>query len=207
MTTQREYWDEYFKSKSSKEPMQDDWLIPYLSLLKSSNKIIDLGCGDGADTFFLCKQGIDLIACDFSAQALKRIKKRCPEIKTMCFDMEKGLPFEDNSIDIIISDLSLHYFNWEPTVNIVKEILRVNTPNGYLLGRVNSIKDINFGAMKGAEIERNYYYFNKCLKRFFNPNDIRNLFGEWEEIFLEEKSTNKCGVTKIVWEFCFKNKK
>ena len=52
--------------------------------------------------------------------------------------------FEDESIEVIIADLSLHYFNDETTKNIVKEIKRVLKCNGYLIARVNSVNDSNF---------------------------------------------------------------
>jgi SAM-dependent methyltransferase len=67
-------------------------------------------------------------------------------------DISKTLPFKDESIGLIIADLSLHYFDNETTKNIVNEIRRVLKHNGCLIGRVNSINDFNFGAGSGKEI-------------------------------------------------------
>lgn len=66
--------------------------------------------------------------------------------------MTKGLPFDDNFTDIIISDLSMHYFTKQKTCEILKEMKRVLKPNGILLFRVNSVKDVNHGAGEGTEI-------------------------------------------------------
>ena len=43
--------------------------------------------------------------------------------------MSKGLPFADNLTNIIISDLSLHYFTEQKTFEILEEIKRVLKPN------------------------------------------------------------------------------
>ena len=40
--------------------------------------------------------------------------------------------FENNYTDLIIADLSLHYFSDKDTKRIIKEIKRVLKPNGYL---------------------------------------------------------------------------
>ena len=65
-----------------------------------------------------------------------------PNIKAMLFDMSDGLPFNDNSKNIIIADLCLHYFDLSKTKYIFSEIYRVLKENGYLIARVNSFNDI-----------------------------------------------------------------
>ncbi len=47
--------------------------------------------------------------------------------------MSKGLPFADNLTDIIISDLSLHYFTEQKTFEILEEIKRVLKPNRFIV--------------------------------------------------------------------------
>lgn len=91
--------------------------------------------------------------------------------------MSKGLPFEDNVADIIISDLSLHYFTEQKTFEILDEIKRVLKPNGLLLFRVNSVKDVNHGAGEGKEIEPHLYETTDGrYKRFFDEEDIKKFF-------------------------------
>lgn len=60
--------------------------------------------------------------------------------------MTRGLPFENNFTDLIICDLSLHYFREKTTFEILEEIKRVLKPDGILLFKVNSVKDVNHGA-------------------------------------------------------------
>lgn len=114
------------------------------------------------------------------------------------------MPFEDESIGLIIADLSLHYFNDETTKNVIKEIKRVLKPNGYLIGRVNSINDSNYGAGSGKEIEKNFYLTEEGYKRFFSEEDIRYYFKEFIIEECEEKSIMKYGNEKRAFEFVVK---
>lgn len=116
-------------------------------------------------------------------------------------DISKTFPFEDGSVEVIIADLSLHYFNGETTKNIVKEIKRVLKTNRYMIGRVNSINDLNYGAGSGEEIEKNFYLTKEGYKRFFSEDVIRNYFKEFSIEVCEEKSVMKYGNDKRAFEF------
>lgn len=113
--------------------------------------ILDLGCGTGNDSLYLTSHNKKVIACDYSSVALEDVKKFIPNASTLQIDFAKGLPFNDNSFDIIVADLSLHYFDSNTTIKIMKEVKRVLTAHGILLARVNSINDINYGAGLGEK--------------------------------------------------------
>ena len=164
-------------------------------------QIIDLGCGAGGDTLYLTERGHKIVACDYSEEALKIVNKFRPEVKTIQMDISKTLPFEEESAEIIIADLSLHYFNDETTKNIVKEIKRVLKVKGYLIGRVNSINDLNYGAGSGDEVEKNFYLTEEGYKRFFSEEDIQYYFKDFAIEECAEKSVMKYGNEKRAFEF------
>ena len=83
---------------------------------------------------------------------------------------------EKKGYSIIVADLSLHYFDSNTTIKIMKEVKRVLTAHGILLARVNSINDINYGAGLGEKIEDNYYYVDGYNKRFFTFEDAQRFF-------------------------------
>lgn len=171
------YWDEIHKKYSTCKPIYDDWLDKYsLALNKCKSPVLDLGCGLGNDTLYLVKKGFSVIACDYSSVALEQINQNIKGVKTIKLDISLPLPFEDNSFDLIIADLSLHYFDEKTTINIMKEIKRVLKPNGNLLARVNSTSDLNYGADKGKKLEDNYYFVEGYNKRFFSISDTEKFF-------------------------------
>lgn len=209
MKEQKKFWNEVYKSIEEKKPQYDLWLDKYANVLEESKDcpIIDLGCGFGNDTLYLKERGYKVDSCDFSEQALLRLNKWIDHLSAKCFDMKDGLPFENNSSRIVISDLSLHYFKWSDTQKIIEEINRVLVSDGSLLCRVNSTNDLNYGAGHGIELEKNFYDIDGKLKRFFDEGQLRKAFINWDIHYLQENQMNRYGNNKIVWEiFVRKNK-
>ena len=132
--------------------------------------------------------------------ALEWMKKLLPRSSIVQCDFLGGLPYRSNSFDLIIADSCLHYFSWDETKIIIRELHRVLTSNGSIILRVNSINDTNFGAGQGEQIEKNYYSIDGKLKRFFEEQELRQLFGEMQIIRLMEIETNRFGKTKRQWE-------
>ena len=186
----------------------DNWLETYLDIIKSCKKaVIDLGCGTGNNTLYLIERGKSVIACDFAEEAIKIVNENIPSVKTKQFDMKDNFPFDDNVTDLVIADLCLHYFSFEETKNILNKIKRILVNNGYLIFRVNSINDVNNGAMQGIEIEKHYYEVEGMKKRFFDKDDLLNFFKDFEIIELKEEIMTRYTKPKMLWKGIVKNKK
>lgn len=122
----------------------------------------------------------------------------------MNIDITKRLPFNDNEVNVIIADLSLHYFNKEQTKEIINEIKRVLAPGGHLIGRVNSANDKYHIPTDAQTLEENFYYDGKIYKKFFIQDDFQELFANFKIIFLKEKHVDRYEKPKTLWEFCIK---
>ena len=196
------YWNA-LHSRYDRESIQYDlWLQQFEPVIQQCRTpIIDLGCGSGNDTKYLIERGKRVIACDYSHQAVEQIRRNFPEVEqAMCFDMTGGLPFDDQFTDLIIADLSLHYFTENTTKFVLREIRRVLTPKGVLLLRVNALNDIHYGAGCGAEIEPHYYLTpDGRRKRFFDSDDIRRIFDEWNFLHLSQDQITRYGPPKELW--------
>ncbi len=205
-----EIWNNIHKNYDREKIKYDDWLQLFdRAIINCKTPVIDLGCGSGNDTLYLIEKGKTVIPCDYSKNAIENIKKNFPEVEQVkCFDMSKGLPFEDNLTDIIIGDLSLHYFTEQQTFQILDEIKRVLKPNGLLLFRVNSVKDVNYGAGEGKELEPHLYETDDGrYKRFFDSEDIEKFFSNWEKLYMREETLGRYGSEKILWRVAMQVKK
>ena len=76
-------WNNWAKKRFG-EPVYDNWLDKYEEILDANkdNQILDLGCGNGANTKFLLERGFKVISCDFSEEALKNINHFIPGSET-----------------------------------------------------------------------------------------------------------------------------
>lgn len=82
-------------------------------ITRKFNTIVDLGCGRGSFAKNVGPETTDeLILCESSAKLLEHCAgpKNGVRVKKMVVDEEK-LPFTPNSIDAIVSNLSLHWVN------------------------------------------------------------------------------------------------
>lgn len=205
-------WNKLHKDFSiNNKPKYDDWLDEFKDIIDNvSSEIIDLGCGvTGNNTLYLLEKGKRVLSCDFAEEALK-VVDQIEGSKTLLFDMLDEFPFEDNYTDLIIADLSLHYFSDKDTKRIIKEIKRVLKPNGYLFFRVNSINSTEYKEIisKGIlEKEKHFFFYNNMDKRFFDEEDIRCFFKDFKFILLREENMARWCPDKIIWKGVVCNEK
>lgn len=203
------FWNEtYYKdlNENKIDFIKDTWMNKYRKIICSikNKNAIDLGCGFGQDTYWLTKNGFNVISCDISSLALSKLKELFPNANTMHLDVTKGLPFESNSIGIVNANLSLHYFKMDKTKEIFENIYRLLEPGGIFIGRMNSDKN-DYVNSNFKEIEKDFYYdtINRKYIRLFNKEQFDILINKWNVIVLNEDETVRLGRKKYTWEFVF----
>ena len=196
------YWDGLHQNYTRSEIQLDDWLDRFVDIIAdSSTPILDLGCGSGNDTLYLINQGKQVISYDQSPNAIRNIQKNFPEVlDTKCFDMLDGFPFDDESFQVVIADLCLHYFREEDTFRILQGINRILRDKGHLIFRVNSMNDVNHGAGQGLEIEPHLFETSDHrLKRFFDEDDIHYFFQGFDMEYLNEEVMTRYKLEKRLY--------
>ena len=181
-------WNNWAKKRFG-NPVYDNWLDGYKKILATNKhgQILDLGCGNGADTKYLLERGFKVISCDFSQEALKNVRHFIPGSNTRKVDITKTLPFENGSFGIVIADLSLHYFNSKTTKRVLAEIKRITQLGGYLLARVLSASNFKDPETEiGQKIEENFFWEGCFGKRIFDKKDIEEYFGIFSYLSYKE---------------------
>jgi len=211
MDNYKENWNNMHKafSENPNNIMKyDDWLNQFENIIDNvKGEIIDLGCGvTGNNTLYLMEHKKEVISCDFAEEALKVIKKHIPNSKTLCFDMTEKFPFDADYTQLVIADLSIHYFSKDVTKNIINEIKRVLKSNGYLIFRVNSVNSTEYKTVQGEKLEDKFYFTKGITKRFFDKIDIEEFFYEWDIEYINEENMNRWSEDKIIWKCLVKNK-
>ena len=100
--------DEYWKEHINKNLEDDIWIDEYKKYFENKEKCLDLGCEIGQYSKKLMEYGYNVISAVISEIALKKVSEFNENIRK--FDMSEELPFENNSIDLVFANLSIHYF-------------------------------------------------------------------------------------------------
>ncbi len=197
-----EEWDRVFSRLEGGPGGKDAWLERWRKLLHLNREapVLDLGCGAGEDALLLSRWGFRVVAGDFSEKALELTSRRAPEAETKHVDLAQALPFPDAHFGAVVASLSLHYFSWSKTVEILEDVRRCLVPGGYLLARLNSANDPYYTAASKEEIGPNFYLVNGSPKRLFDRDDVVELFSNWKLEEAEERTTSRYGYEKVLWE-------
>jgi len=108
----------------------------YSAKSREDIKILEIGCGSGANLWFIAKEGFQASGIDGSRVAIDRLKKRLAQDKLKA-DLHIGdvmqLPFADNQFDCIIDCECMYANSFKDSLVIVKEANRVLKPGGKFL--------------------------------------------------------------------------
>lgn len=152
-----------------------------------SGKILELGAGQGQDSRFFASQGYCVVSTDISDSALEMNRSKNNEqpsqsIQIQKVDLTQPLPFENESFDVVYAHLSLHYFDYAHTKELILEIYRVLRKDGIFATFTNTIEDDEYG--KGVEIEKDYFLIDGVQKRYFSTSTLRALVQSHYDIVL-----------------------
>jgi len=91
------------------------------------NTILDVGCGTGALCAVLEEEGLQVTGVDPAYKMLKvaRKKTKSHSIRFVQADSKKGLPFEDDSFDLVIASYVAHGLQIEERKELYKEMSRI----------------------------------------------------------------------------------
>lgn len=182
----------------------DPWLVrwlPFVAARAASDPVLEIGCGEGADTATLVAAGQRVVAFDRSPDAVAAARRRVPEAAISCRDVREPFPVADGGTGVVIASLTLHYFPWAETEALVARIRAVLRPGGLLLCRLNGTDDHHDGASGHPEIEPDFYLVDGQPKRFFDAASIVRLFAAgWRQHACAHLVTDKYTRPKALWE-------
>lgn len=139
-------WDEIYKEARDvfqhHMVMRAQYALRYIcKRFPRDTRILDLGCGAGILTYQLAEAGYRPIAVDMSNDMLDLARERCAPFSDRCTFLQADctdMPFDDNSLDAVIS---LGMFGYFPESELaLREIKRVLTPVGVLMLSVRNRK-------------------------------------------------------------------
>ncbi len=143
MKTFDKQWNEVHETRSwGKYPAEE--LVRFMArsfppAKRSATRVLDLGCGTGANTWFLCREGFSTVAFDGAFAALPKARELCrAEIgQPMLLQADAGLlPFKDKAFDAVVEIGALASNSSKGVKAILTEISRVLKPGGRFFSSV-----------------------------------------------------------------------
>lgn len=167
-------------------------------------RVLELGCGSGADAMALATMDRIVVACDRNPAAFAECDRG--GVSFVRVDHSRPLPFRGASFDAVVAALSLHYLPWDETLAAFAEVRRVLRPGGVFVFQVNASDDVNFGANGGVEVAPGFRHYEHQphgdgYKRFFTEADVRAAVASRFAIkHLEHVEIRRWNKPKQAWE-------
>jgi SAM-dependent methyltransferase len=205
---QKQVWDETYKQKEffGSEPSELGLRALQVFKERGVKKILELGCGQGRDTWPFLRNGFEVTALDYSETGVCYMQDKSKDLRLdkkfviRVQDVRNGIPLPDASFDAIYSHM---FFTMEMTeaeiAAIMKECLRVLRPNGLNMYSVRNFHDPHYGkfAPKGEDMYENPMGF---VVHFFDEAKIRRLSKGYEVEWIREFDDTSPPFVKKLYE-------
>lgn len=170
---------------------------------KKNLKILEIGCGTGANLWFFCREGHKAYGLDSSRVAVKICKNFLKKNKYVCNVIKadaKNIPFENNFFDLVIDIECMYSIPMKESIEIANEVYRVLKKKSYFYSLTFSNFCSDFrqmkktGKIKNFKLKKNVRFSTfKDIKKIFKKykienlnrisrtlNNRKNLIDEWE---------------------------
>lgn len=154
-------------------------VVDSIQHLPKNAKVLDLGCGEGKDSFFLAKNNFGVVAVDFSEEGIRKLnefaKKEKLNIKADVSDLKSYLQ-DCKKFDAIFALNVLQFIDEKNIFKIIKQIQSKTKPNG--LNVITSFVVEN-SKQKKMVLSKGRY--------FFDEGELKEFYKDWKILFYEEK--------------------
>lgn len=181
----KKHWDVIHQKNLQPEESHSKYAEEKEKLFPKNCVVIDLGGGTGADAMFFLKQGHSVVVLDISEFALNITQERAKKLnlseKLVARQVDFGLhdiPLKNDSVDVVYSRISLHYFPTDQTTKIFKDVYRLLKPGGKAYLTFKSPEDQNEMAFlkdNSVEYEPGVFITNGQLKSRFSIEQLKNI--------------------------------
>jgi malonyl-CoA O-methyltransferase len=96
----------------------------------AGRRVLEIGCGTGANTGWLAERSASVVALDFSAEMLRRAEARvrAETVRFVAHDLRSAWPLPDGSVEVVIAMLVLEHV--ESLLPVFAESARVLASGG-----------------------------------------------------------------------------
>jgi tellurite methyltransferase len=165
------YWNSFYKKNTNyNESSFARFIFKKFKIIKRK-KIIDIGCGNGRDSFFFWKKNLDVTGLDISKLAIKNNSSFSNKnLKFLKHDINKKIFLKDK-YDYIYSRFFLHAISQIDEKNLLNFINLIKKKNTYCFFEFRNHNDLIFKKKYNQVKHNNLIEFEKGhFRRVIDPN-------------------------------------
>lgn len=158
---------------------------------ENSNKILELGGGQGRDAIFFAKNDLRVWTLEYTKRGVEAIKRKTERaglsrsITVRRHDVRLPLPFNDEVFDACYSHmLYCMALRTRELESLGKEVRRVLRPRGLSIYTVRNTDDKHYG--KGIHRGEDMYEVDGFIVHFFSREKVKQLAKGYEVLDIEE---------------------
>lgn len=194
LNTQQYHWEQTFlKNEELFGKSPSTAAIKAAELFKKAGvkTILELGCGQGRDSFYFAAQGFRVQALDYTDAAVQAINDKAKALSlTQWVEARKGdvreqLPFKSQTFDACYSHMLFCMALTDENLRSIRdEILRTLKPGGINVYTARNINDPDYG--RGAQQGEDLYESNGFIVHYFSKDKVNELHKGFSKIKREE---------------------
>lgn len=171
-----QYWNGYYAENGApkEQSLFADWVAEEF-IDPKEKKLLELGCGNGRDSTYFFRRGLNVTAIDASDISVKKLQGEFEgkNITFLCEDFVSSTEKYCNEFDYIYSRFSLHAINEKQQNNLIGNIYNALKEGGYFIIEVRSVNDELYG--KGEKVGDDEYIYEGHYRRFVRKENLENL--------------------------------
>lgn len=109
------------------------WIVDKAKQLSVKGKVVDLGCGVGYLVEAFHNSGYECVGIEGAEAGVKIAQSRNSELKIFHQMLSEKLPFEDNSVQIVILNQVIEHLESSVQQNCISEAYRILAKGGLIL--------------------------------------------------------------------------
>ncbi|UCC91688.1 MAG: class I SAM-dependent methyltransferase [Candidatus Aenigmatarchaeota archaeon] len=160
---------------------------------RNSVNILDIGCGTGAGSWYVAREGFRIYGIDGSETAIKLAKKRFGN-ENLTGDFKIGditsLPYPDEFFDGVIDLAAMECNRINDIKKIISEVYRVLKPGGKFFSMLIKVNSYGYGL--GKKIENNTFtniregpHKDQGVIHFSSKEELNDFFKKFKNVEIE----------------------
>tara|TARA_B100000787_G_scaffold162421_1_gene143127 strand:+ start:348 stop:980 length:633 start_codon:yes stop_codon:yes gene_type:complete len=168
------YWNKFYKKKSI---IKESTFAKFThkKIINKNARILDIGCGNGRDSYFFNKKGFEVTGIDISQKAIEKSSKN--KIKNLSFKkFDIGKDKIKDKFDVIYCRFFVHTVDELLESKLIKLIKDSKNKGTMVFFEFRNFKDKIFGTFKAKDHNKVIEFEKGHFRRIIDPKIFKEKF-------------------------------